>query len=124
LIRSVVKKELLPLIKNNQEFITSIQLSRILSAVRYINVIYAKLIEKDDVSSNIYITLFYYHAALIYEGVKTFEKLKPKLKNLETYRRYNVEIEKILKDKRDKNSVLNKIFRRVRNKLHSIPMNA
>jgi hypothetical protein len=117
LIRSVVKKELLSSIKNNQEFITAIQLSRILSAVRYNNVIFAKLIDENDIFSNIYLNVFFNHAALIYEGVKTFVKLKPKLENLETYKKYSDKIEKILEDKKDVNSVLNKVFCKIRNKI-------
>ena len=117
MIRSIVKKELLPSIKNNQEFITAIQLSRILSASRYNSIISNKIIDENNFFSNIYLNLFYNRAALIYQGIKEFKKLKPKLENLETYRKYADKIEKLLKDKNDRNSFLNDVLGRVRNKI-------
>ena len=117
MIRSIVKKELLPSIKNNQEFITAIQLSRILSALRYNQVIYEKLIDEDDIFSNIYLNLLYNHVAFIFEGIRTFKKLESKLKNLECYKKYFKDIEKILKKEKDRNSFFNQVFGKIRNRI-------
>lgn len=117
MIHYIVKKEFLPLIKDNKEFFIAIQLSRILSAIRYNNVIFAKLINEVDIHSGIGFYLFFNHAALIFEGIKTFNCMKSKTSHLETYKSYSNKIEKMLSDINDENSTLRKIFKTIRDKI-------
>lgn len=96
---------------------TAVQLSRILSALRYNSIISTKIIDDYDFFQNIYLGLFYTRAALIYEGIKTFKKLKLELENLESYKNNSDEIDKILMDLDDDNSFLKGVLARVRDKI-------
>ena len=84
--RLIVKKELLPSIKNEQKFIYAIQLSRILGALHFNKIIHTKVDKDEKLSPSIQLNLLLNHAAVLVEGIKKFKGLKSKLKDLESLR--------------------------------------
>lgn len=115
--RIIVKKDLLPEIKKVQNFINGIQLSRILSSLRYNQIIYDILDKEDNVAVNVKLHNFLNHAALLCEGIRKFRELKSKLKELKSYKKNLDDIEKIYTELEDKNSFLINVLCRVRNKI-------
>ena len=115
--RIIVKKGLLPEIKKVQNFINGIQLSRILSSLRYNQIIYDTLDKEESVTLNIKLNNFLNHAALLCEGIRKFIELKSKLKELKSYQQNKGEIEKIFTELKNKNSFLCNVLCRVRNKI-------
>lgn len=113
----VVKKEYLPTIKDEENFIDSIQLGRILGAIQYNKIIHAKIIEDEEISTSIQLYLLLNHAALLYEGIKKFNKIKPNFESLNYYKENIDNIEIILNEAIDKNSFTNKVLKKVRNKI-------
>jgi len=113
----IIKKELLLSIKYEQKFIEAIQLSRILSAIQYNKVIYAKVCEKDDIDSSLQLNLVINHAAVLYEGIKKFNTLKAKFKDLESYKENFDEIEKIFKEAEKENIFYKNVLYKVRKKV-------
>ena len=84
--RLILKKELYQSLKDDEEFLESIQLCRILSAIQYNNVIYAMLSENEEFDTFLQLHLVIYHASLLYEGIKKFISMKPKLESLESFK--------------------------------------
>jgi hypothetical protein len=115
--RIIVKKELLPEIKNVQNFINGIQLSRILSSLRYNLVIYEIIDKEDNVTLNIKLNNFLNHAALLCEGIRKLKELESKLKELKSYQQNLDEIQRIFTELKNKNSFLSNVLCRVRNKI-------
>jgi len=115
--RLIVKKELLPSIKNEQKFIYAIQLSRILGALHFNKIIHTKMDKDEKLSPSIQLNLLLNQAAVLFEGIKKFKGLKSKLKNLESYSENYDKVEKIFKEIENKNSFFNKVFCEVRNKI-------
>ena len=83
--RLIVKKNLLPSIKNEQKFINAIQLSRILGALHYNKIILSKMDKENNLNPSIQLYLLLNHAAVLQEGIKRIKRLEAKLKNLESY---------------------------------------
>lgn len=115
--RIIIKKDLIPEIKKVQNFINGIQLSRILSSLRYNLIIYETIDKKDSVTLNVKLNNFLNHAALLCEGVRKFRELKSKLKNLKSYQENLDKIETFYKELENKNSFLRNVLCRVRNKI-------
>jgi len=115
--RIIVKKELLPEIKNVQNFINGIQLSRILSSLRYNLVIYEIIDKEDNVTLNIKLNNFLNHAALLCEGIRKLKELESILKELKSYQQNLDEIQRIFTELKNKNSFLSNVLCRVRNKI-------
>lgn len=113
----IVKRENLPSIKNEKKFINAIQLNRILSSLRYNQIIYATIDKENSISVNIKLKNFLNHAALLCEGVKKFKELKSKLKELKSYQERLDEIEQIFKELKDESSFLRNVLCRIRNKI-------
>lgn len=113
----VVKKEYLPTIKDEENFIDSIQLGRILGAIQYNKIIHAKIIEDEEISTSIQLYLLLNHAALLYEGIKKFNKIKSDFESLNYYKENIDNIEIILNEAIDKNSFTNKVLKKIRNKI-------
>jgi hypothetical protein len=109
-----VKKELLPLLKTEPRFIEATQLCRILSAIQYNKVIYALLSEREDFDTNLQLNLVINHAAVLYEGIKKFNTLAERLKDLESYKKF---IEKIEGLADAENSFINDVLRNIRRKV-------
>jgi len=115
--RIIVKKDLLPKIKNVQNFINGIQLSRILSSLRYNLIIYEIIDKENSVTLNVKLNNFMNHAAILCEGIRNLKGLKSKLKKLKSYQKNRSEIERIFMELKNNNSFLNNILCRVRNKI-------
>jgi len=113
----IVKNDLLPEIKKVQNFINGIQLSRILSSLRYNLIIYETIDKEESVTLNIKLNNFLNHAALLCEGIRKFKELKSKLKDLRSYQENLDKIEKFYKELEDKNSFLRNVLCRIRNKI-------
>lgn len=116
MLHCIVREELLPTIKDNNKFINAIQLSKILSAIRYNQMIYLIVTEKDT-NSSIGFHLFLNQAALLFEGIKTFELLKSEFESLESYNKNIEDIEEIFREKEDINSFYNRVLKKARNKI-------
>ena len=114
MIRLRAKKEFLPLLKTEPRFIEAIQLCRILSAIQYNKVIYALLSERGDFDTNLQLNLVINHAAVLYEGIKKFNTLAERLKNMESYKK---NIEKIEKLADRENSFINEVLHNIRRKV-------
>lgn len=115
--RIIVKKDLLPEIKKVQNFINGIQLSRILSSLRYNQIIYDTLDKEKSVTLNVKLNNFFNHAAILCEGIRKLKELESKLKELKSYQQNKAEIEKIFTELKNKNSFLCNVLCRVRNKI-------
>lgn len=115
--RLIVKRELLPEINNAEIFINALQLSRILSSLRYNQIIYVLLIEKADINTSIQLNLLINHAALLCEGIKKFKTYEEGLRYLETYKRNIDNINKILSELANKNSFYNNTVCKARDKI-------
>ena len=115
--RLIVKKDLLPSIKNEQKFINAIQLSRILGTLHFNKIILSKMDKENNLNPGIQLYLLLNHAAVLYEGIKGFKRLEAKLKNLESYNENYDKIEKISREIEDKGSFYNKVFCEISNKI-------
>lgn len=114
MIRLRAKKEFLQSLKTEPRFIEAIQLCRILSAIQYNKVIYALLSEREDFDTNLQLNLVINHAAVLYEGIKKFNTLAERLKNLESYNKNIKKIENLAD--RD-NPFINEILHNIRRKV-------
>jgi len=115
--RLILKRELLPDIKDEEKLINAIQLSRILSSLRYNQIIYAKIIETDSVSTSIQLNLLINHAAVLCEGIRKFKTLKAKFEGLETYKENIDKLKKISREIEDKSSFYNNVICKIRHKI-------
>jgi len=115
--RIILKKDLLPKIKNVQNFINGIQLSRILSSLRYSLIIYTIIDKEDGVTLNVKLNNFLNLAAILCEGIRKLKELESELKELKIYQKNRGDIERIFKELKNKNSFLNNVLCRIRNKI-------
>jgi len=81
--RLIVKKDLYQSVKDDEKFLEAIQLCMILSAIQYNNVIYAMLIENEEFDTYLKLHLVIYHASFLYEGIKKFNTIRNRWKELE-----------------------------------------
>ncbi len=117
MIHCIVKKELLPSIRNDEKFINAIQLSRVLSSLRYNLIIYARIDKEANVSLNVKLNNFLNQAALLCEGVRKLNELEATLKELKSFQENIDKIEKIFHELEDDRSFLKNVLCRVRNKI-------
>ena len=54
---------------------------------------------------------------MLFEGIKTFESLKPEFESLESYNKNIEGIEEIFREKEDRNSFYNRVLKKARNKI-------
>lgn len=113
----IVKKESLLNIHKAQKFLNAVQISRILSSIRYNQIIYYTLDKEDNIRTNIKLHNFFNHAALLCEGARKLKELEPNLKQLDSYQRNLEKVEKIFSELKDKRSFLRNVCCRVRNKI-------
>jgi len=117
MIRLILKRGLLPDLKDEEKLIYAIQLSRILSSLRYNQIIHEKIFEKDNGNTNIQLNLLINHAAVLCEGIKKFETLKAKLVSLDAYKENIVKIKNIFNETENENSFYNTVIYKIRNKI-------
>jgi hypothetical protein len=88
----VVKKKFLDTIKNEEGFIYSVQLGRILGALQYNKIIYAKVSKAKKTNTSLELYLFLNQAALLAEGIRTFSASKSSFENLPFYKKHSAKI--------------------------------
>lgn len=113
----IIKKEYLPSIKNDKKFINSIQIGRILGAIRYNTIVHAMIIKDEEANTSLQLYLLLNRAALLYEGITKFNKAKSDFENLDYYKSNLSHIKKILNESIDSNSFTNKVLKNIRNKI-------
>ena len=113
----IVKKEYLPSIKHDEKFINSIQLGRILGAIRYNKIVHAMISKYEEANTSLQLYLLLNHAALLYEGITKFNKAKSDFENLDYYKSNLSQIKKVLNESIDSNSFTNKVLKKIRNKI-------
>ena len=94
MIRLIVKKEFYQSIKDDEKFLSAIQLCRILGAIQYNTVIYAMLTENEEFDTYLQLHLVIYRASFLYEGIRKFNIIKKGLENLESFKKNKEIIEK------------------------------
>ena len=113
----VVKNEYLSLIQDDKNFINSVQLGRILGAIQYNKIIYAKIMENENANTSIQLYLLLNHAALLFEGIKKFYSSKSDFEDLNFYKKNLDRIKIILSEAEDENSFNNKVLKKIRNRI-------
>jgi len=113
----VVKKDFLATIKNEKRFIDSVQLGRILGALRYNKIIQAKISEEKETNSSLGLYLFLNQAALLSEGIRKFDASKSSFDKLPFYKKHSAKINEILREAKDPNSFTNTVLKKVRDKI-------
>lgn len=113
----VVKEEYLLSIKNEKNFITAIQLGRMLGAIRYNKILHVQVIEDEEMSTSLKLHILLIHAAYLFESIKKFNETKSNFENLENYKKNTDKIDKILNEANDSNSFTNKVLKKIRNKI-------
>jgi len=113
----IVRKECLPNIKGEKNFIAAIQFGRMLGAIRYNKILHVKIIEDEDMSTSSKLHILLIHAAYLFESIKKFNETKANFENLENYKKNTDKIDKILNEANDSNSFTNKVLKKIRNKI-------
>ena len=113
----IVKKEFLPSMIDSIDFITATQLGRIAGSIRYNNILQALISKDEDVNTSLHFYLLLNHAALVYEGIKTFKKTKSIFEKQNHYQNNLEKIEIIINEAQDKESFYNKTLKIVRDKI-------
>lgn len=113
----VVKNEYLSMIQDDKNFISSVQLGRILGAIQYNKIIYTKIMENENANASIQLNLLLNHAAVLFEGIKEFHSSKSDFEDLNFYKKNLDKIGLILSEVEDENSFYNKVLKKIRNRI-------
>ncbi len=113
----IVKKKYLPSIKNENKFINAIQLGRIVGAIRYNKILHAEICKDNEVNTSLQLYLLLNQAALVFEGIKNFNKTKSDFEELHYYKSNRDKIDVILSEFNDSDSFSNKVLKKNRNKI-------
>ena len=113
----VVKREYLPSIANQDKFINAIQLGRIVGAIRCNNILQGEKIADDESNLTLRVYLLLNHAALLFEGIKTFHGAKSDYADLPYYKENDHRIGLLEIEFINPESFSNVVLKKIRNKI-------
>jgi len=117
-IKVNIKRDCIEDLKADDNFITAIQLARIVNSLRSNLRSYTNVSNKDELlDTKDRIDLLLIHAALLFEAIQEFSRFRRKLNRFSTWNDRKADIERFNNEISDNNSFTNTILKRIRNKV-------
>jgi hypothetical protein len=117
MIKLIANPDKLPQLETDERTIIAIQLMRMLKAIRYNNIIQAKIVSESDDETAFHLHMLYNHAASLYEGIKTLVGLYRHFKDLDYFKTHLAVFKRLSTEFGNGESFTNKVLKPIRNEL-------